>query len=208
MKKITLVIALLALTATACRKDRDELDEFRSEMDDAMNRMIAEMDAMPMTRDPDVDYAKLMIAAHKGEGAMCDAIMNHSHHSELAEMASRMKMNGVASMDRLTQYLSSHGAPVPMTGNDFVDRVHRAMEKAKHTMMAYQYTVDPDYDFSQKMIPHHQGGIDLSKLELEFGTDSLIRNEAMTLMNLQESEIIEMAKWQENHGEPKKIKKH
>lgn len=46
-----------------------------------------------------------------------------------------------------------------------------------------------DADFASLMIPHHQGAIEMSKVELQFGTDPRLRRLAQEIIVTQQSEI-------------------
>jgi uncharacterized protein (DUF305 family) len=53
----------------------------------------------------------------------------------------------------------------------------------------------PDVDFVRQMIPHHQGAIDMAKVELAHGKDKKIRAMAQQIIKDQEREISEMQAW-------------
>ena len=55
---------------------------------------------------------------------------------------------------------------------------------------------DADRDFVSMMIPHHQGAIDMAKVELEFGRDPMLRQMSEEIIKAQEAEIAEMKAWQ------------
>ncbi len=59
---------------------------------------------------------------------------------------------------------------------------------------------DPDKDFVAMMLPHHQGAIDMAKVELQYGKDPAIRKMAQDIVAAQEAEIAEMKAWQAAHG--------
>ncbi|CDZ28554.1 DUF305 domain-containing protein [Neorhizobium galegae] len=79
----------------------------------------------------------------------------------------------------------------------------RAFEDANarmHKDMAIQYSGDADVDFVRSMIPHHQGGIDMAKIELAHGKNPEIRKLAEAVIKAQEAEIAEMQAWLKAHG--------
>jgi len=73
-----------------------------------------------------------------------------------------------------------------------------AMDKM-HADMMVEYTGDPDVDFVQGMIPHHQGAIDMAKVVLANGKDPEIRKLAEGVVKAQEAEIKEMQAWLAAH---------
>jgi uncharacterized protein (DUF305 family) len=52
---------------------------------------------------------------------------------------------------------------------------------------------DPDRDFAAMMIPHHQGAVDMAKLELQFGKNPVLRRLAQGIIveQLQEIELMQ-----------------
>ena len=46
------------------------------------------------------------------------------------------------------------------------------------------------------MLPHHQGAIDMAKIELEFGKDPMLKKMAGEIIAAQEKEIEAMKAWQ------------
>ena len=74
-----------------------------------------------------------------------------------------------------------------------------AMDKMHADMMALQYTGNADADFVRGMIPHHQGAIDMAKVELANGKDPEIRKLAEGVVTAQEAEIKEMQDWLAKH---------
>ncbi|WP_105402090.1 DUF305 domain-containing protein [Neorhizobium sp. T7_12] len=69
-----------------------------------------------------------------------------------------------------------------------------------HKDMAIQYSGDTDADFVRSMIPHHQGAIDMAKIELAHGKDPEIRKLAEAVIKAQEAEIADMQAWLKAHG--------
>jgi uncharacterized protein (DUF305 family) len=77
-----------------------------------------------------------------------------------------------------------------------------ANRKMMHGMMI-PMTGDADRDFVAGMIPHHQGAVDMAKVELRYGTDPEMRQLATNIVESQDKEIAEMKAWQQKHAVPK-----
>ena len=70
-----------------------------------------------------------------------------------------------------------------------------AMHKMHQAMMAANAEKDPDIAFVQGMIPHHQGAIEMAKIELQYGKDPEIRQLAEQVLKAQQPEIDQMNQW-------------
>jgi len=78
-------------------------------------------------------------------------------------------------------------------------RLMEAMSKMNQDMAAAPATGNVDHDFVAMMIPHHQGAIDMAKVELASGNDPLLRKLAQNIVAAQQREIREMKAWQAKH---------
>ncbi len=91
----------------------------------------------------------------------------------------------------------------PQTGGDTMGMHGAAMKTAMEHMqqnMSMPMSGDPDIDFAQMMIPHHQGAIDMARIELESGKDLQLRQMAQKIIADQEREIAELKDWIAQHG--------
>lgn len=75
-----------------------------------------------------------------------------------------------------------------------------AHHKMMQVMEGMQPSGDPDKDFATMMIPHHQGAIEMAKLELRYGTDPQLKAMAEKIVAAQEKEIAELQDWLSKHG--------
>ncbi|HEV8552123.1 MAG TPA: DUF305 domain-containing protein [Casimicrobiaceae bacterium] len=55
--------------------------------------------------------------------------------------------------------------------------------------IAIAHSGNPDRDFAAMMIPHHQGAIDMARIQLQFGRDPILRRLAQAIIVEQQQEI-------------------
>lgn len=72
--------------------------------------------------------------------------------------------------------------PFPVLMDEAMAVMHRGMDQAPKTG-------DPDHDFAAMMIPHHQGAVDMAKVELLYGKDPALRRLAQEIIVTQGQEI-------------------
>jgi len=68
-----------------------------------------------------------------------------------------------------------------------------------HKEMSIKYSGNPDVDFVKGMIAHHQGAVDMAKVQLNYGKDPEMRKLAENIISSQEVEIKEMKEWLNTH---------
>lgn len=78
--------------------------------------------------------------------------------------------------------------------SSFDTAVQKADAKMNHGMKSAPVNGDPDHDFMTKMIPHHQGAIDMARAELQYGKDPKVRQMARKMIIDQEKDIAKMKK--------------
>ena len=109
-----------------------------------------------------------------------------------ARAAEPMKMDHGAAMAPAVP--PAAGAPTP------ADRAFAASNDAMMKGMAVKPSGDADRDFVAMMLPHHQGAVDMAKVELQYGHDPMLRTLATDIVKAQLAEIAEMQAWQKKHA--------
>lgn len=91
--------------------------------------------------------------------------------------------------------------PAPVPGEAPSTTAFKAATDAMHKNMAIDYTGNADQDFVAGMISHHQGAIDMAKVELQYGKDPAVKKLARGIIEAQTREIAQMRRWQTKHGQ-------
>ena len=119
--------------------------------------------------------------------AVAWAQMNHGAHG------GGMMMN----MDQMQSMMESM---MPAEGDSESTKAYKQADMDMMQGMAVEYTGNADVDFRLKMIPHHQGAIDMAKVVLAHGKDPELRKLANAIITEQEKEIAFMRDWLKKNG--------
>ena len=98
----------------------------------------------------------------------------------------------VAALPALGQ--AQHQGHGTMSGSD--QAYMEAHQKMMGAMQA-QPTGNSDRDFATMMIPHHQGAIDMARVQLQHGKDPELLRLAQKIIDDQEREIAQLRAWQQ-----------
>ena len=80
----------------------------------------------------------------------------------------------------------------PSQKQSFHQLMNQAMTVMDQGMKQAPMVGNPDHDFAAMMIPHHQGAIDMAKVELLYGKDPVLRRIAQEIIVTQQQEIVVM----------------
>jgi uncharacterized protein (DUF305 family) len=78
---------------------------------------------------------------------------------------------------------------------DYWSELNATMDKMHMAMAAIERSGNADVDFVRLMLPHHQGAIDMAKVQLLYGKDPQMRRLAQEIVTDQQLEIELMQRW-------------
>ncbi len=78
------------------------------------------------------------------------------------------------------------------TAHTFNELMANVDEVMHHGMANAKRNGNPDHDFASAMVPHHQGAVDMAKVELLYGKDPVLRRLAQEIIVSQQQEIAVM----------------
>ena len=78
-------------------------------------------------------------------------------------------------------------------------KAFEAANQATMKNMMMPMTGNADRDFATMMIAHHQGAIEMARIELQYGKDPELRSMAENVIQAQGKEIEQLKRWQQKN---------
>ncbi len=104
-----------------------------------------------------------------------------------------------SSMSIADEMHKGHAMSAEKSLNESTNAFMQANDKM-HKDMMIKLSGDTDVDFVRGMIPHHQGAIDMARIELKYGKDAETKKLAEDIIKAQETEIAQMQAWLKDKG--------
>lgn len=186
MRKTLAAIALLAtagLTLSACGDDPGDATTGSSS---AFN-------------DADVTFAQEMIPHHQQAVEMAQLAQGRADSPEVLELAENIEAAQGPEIDTLQGWLKEWGEEVPSGGMDHGDMGHGSSSEMPGMMDADEMSdlmaasgVSWDRMFLEMMIAHHEGAVEMARVEVDHGENPDAVALAKQIIIDQEAEISQM----------------
>lgn len=138
-------------------------------------------------------FAQSSHQGHGGHGAApAPAAAAPKGQTGMGQMGMGMMGMGMMSMDSMQAMMKTM---MPAAGDAASTKDFKSADMKMMHDMAVPYTGNVDIDFRTKMIPHHQGAIDMAKVALAHAKDETTKTLAAQIIKDQEREIAEMREW-------------
>lgn len=209
----TLVIATTSIVLMACMPKESTKDEHSqnkshvqhhdsttnhvSEYAQSMGKMHHTMMIASEEKDPDIAFAKGMIPHHQGAIDMANIQLKYGKDPEIRQLAEQVLKAQQPEIDMMNQWLATYTAQQLNENLSHIKAYQESMG-SHDVMMNGTQENDPDIAFVKGMIPHHQGAIDMAKIQLKYGKTEQMRKLAEDIIKAQQVEIDFMKQWLEN----------
>ena len=211
--KFFLFVASLVTLFESCNNDgtssteekKDSISHTTTQGSDSMNMsqelmtsmmsMMDTMKAVKMTGDFDIDYANMMIKHHSGAIAMSEKELRFGKDEKIKGIAEHMITAQKEEINHLQSFLKNYKSSGMKHGEGDMEKSMNDMEsKMKNIGMSGNF----DKDFVSLMIPHHEGAIAMSKLQLTNGMNDKLKQLAQKGIAEQTKEVEEFKTWLAN----------
>jgi uncharacterized protein (DUF305 family) len=164
----------------------------------AMNEMMGQMEAVTMSGNTDLDFARMMLAHHRGAVAMANLELHDGQDAAMRQLATTIKADQQVEIGELAQSIYRlRSAPANYRPQDPSDRFTSKMKAAMDGMMKNTPPVvaDADSSFNRLMTLHHQSAVAMARAELAYGRDAKLKELARRIVAAQQQEIQQLLNW-------------
>ncbi|WP_316770245.1 DUF305 domain-containing protein [Pedobacter frigiditerrae] len=200
MKTITILLAAMAITISACnqaKKTDEKIDhslphkssKTGSVMMEAMDESMMAMHKAKQTDNADYDFAAMMIPHHEGAIKMAEAVVKEGKSKALIDFSNKVIVAQQKEITMLKDFLKTASQEPIKEAATFKKALDASMVPMMEGMGQVKLTNDIDKDFVALMIPHHQSAVDMAKAYLPFANNAQIKAIAEQILKAQEEEI-------------------
>ncbi len=173
---------------------------------DAMHRMNEEMLAGVKRRHPDAAFAAGMVPHHQGAVEMAKLELAQGKDLVLRKLAENIVQTQQQEIEQMNRFLASKPAyavqaePLSAMNLAYIKAIGPMHEKMMQGMMQ----ADPDTAFAAGMLAHHEGAVEMAKVQWRYGKNKAIRELAQNILHAQQGEIELMNGWLKTHAAEEK----
>ena len=159
----------------------------------AMHNMDDSMQAMVMTKDPDHDFAMMMMMHHMGAIDMANYELANGTDATIKAMAQAIKDAQMKERATLDSFVMAH-APSTMV-MAMMDSLNASMNRMVTKADALTLKGQSDHYFAHLMIVHHTSAVEMASDEIMYGKVPFMKNMATMIKADQTKEINDFQTW-------------
>jgi uncharacterized protein (DUF305 family) len=148
--------------------------------------------------DADVTFTQNMIPHHQQAIEMATLVDAHTTRPQLRTLADAIAASQGQEITLMQGWLRAWGKPATPAGMDH-DAMHMPGMMSEAEMRQLEASRHEGFDlrFLDMMTAHHQGAIDMATTELRDGSLPEVKRLAQQIIDAQQAEIDQFAKWQQ-----------
>lgn len=157
-----------------------------------MDTMMQNMDTVSMKHSADLDFMQMMIPHHQGAIEMAHYEIKHGKNFEMIQLAKSIIAEQTNEIQQMHLWLQNNNTKSMKENNDHEKPLLLTMSVMMENMPASHSLTGIDKSFAAIMMPHHQAGINMAKVILQFGASKTVSRLAQNIISSQEVEIEQM----------------
>jgi uncharacterized protein (DUF305 family) len=179
-------------TQFGTENQNDDSRELRAELQETIEKI----NDVEVTGNQDADFARIMIEHHKGAVDLSDAYINKTQNEQMKKLVTESRDKKKADIKIMEDLLDK--LDVDKNSNDAASR--RVDSPMKNTVVSSMSSPDAstsmrgdiDSEFAKLMIDHHKQAIELSRMEVESGSDIEMKAIAKKIIDDNEKQISQL----------------
>jgi uncharacterized protein (DUF305 family) len=188
---------MIAMLFTACNKD-DTKQHLQAHADNKMmaslHDMMNDIDTIPRTDDPEIDFLKIMQDMHHGALNMANVLFDKGINDSLKNIAQQATtISHEEIYGKFHSYLDTSN--VNNTIPEYTKEIDENLNKMMKVADIQFITGDVDNDYATLMIPQQQAEIENAMTYLKYGTDPTVRLYAQSIIEFSNMEIGKLSNW-------------
>ncbi|MGL5149139.1 MAG: DUF305 domain-containing protein [Clostridium sp.] len=198
---------MVTLSAFATPKDTNEPKKekektsFQSKMDEnsymndyskVFDKMKKAMTSAQVTGNIDMDFLSEMIPHHEGAIGMSEAILKDTNNEDIKKLANSIiteQKAGVKSMQVLLDKLKKESSNIDKNADEkYIKEYKKIITEMFNDMSKVKPSKNSSLDFLEQMLPHHEGGIEMSQEVLKYTKNPEIKAIAENIIKSQKAQ--------------------
>lgn len=158
----------------------------------ATSRMMSDMQGMPMTGDPDNDFAMMMKRHHEAAIEMSNALLKQGADLGIKNVAQNIITQSQREISQLDSFMANKQ---PDSKSDFSQKAMDLMSSYQPTLTAGLNVSQMDTTFATMMIQHHKQGMAIAKEYLKTAKEEQTRKVATMIAQNSPKDTLQLHKW-------------
>ncbi|MGF1724232.1 DUF305 domain-containing protein [Photobacterium nomapromontoriensis] len=202
MKKVSLSLLIAALLSSSAVFAHDTHSDSHNSLAASQTMMTDSMAAMhgmhtlKLTGVPSYDFVAGMLPHHEGAIVMSEKILPSLTDPQIKQLAENIIKSQKEEVAFMKQWLADHKTINP---KDVDMKASQAMMtqsmEVMHGMSTVKLTGNPNVDFVEGMIPHHEAAIKMAEVVMPYLKDQQIKTYAANIIKAQQHEVAFMKAW-------------